>query len=202
MWRLSIEQVKLLNEIRSGDPQEENRGTKQLRSMDYSWQKVAVDRVLEGCFQLLSLFFMTIGRNNEAPAAYALTSTIRRLLDHLTEANLYSAKDLEHIHHTLESLGTIVENARQRYPKLTTLLSHRLAVCNELCSALLNKLDRMDPNLAEMHQKLISILRCISLANTKTKASHFYSTPTRNFVDTGLFMPRFSAFYLFAGWNG
>lgn len=28
----------------------------------------AVDTVLDDCFQLISLFFMTIGRNNEAPA--------------------------------------------------------------------------------------------------------------------------------------
>lgn len=28
----------------------------------------AVDNVLEDCFQLISLFFLTIGRNNEAPA--------------------------------------------------------------------------------------------------------------------------------------
>ena len=27
-----------------------------------------VDRILEDCFQLISLFFLTIGRNNEAPA--------------------------------------------------------------------------------------------------------------------------------------
>ena len=27
-----------------------------------------VDNVLEDCFQLISLFFLTIGRNNEAPA--------------------------------------------------------------------------------------------------------------------------------------
>jgi len=28
-----------------------------------------VDTVLDDCFQLISLFFLTIGRNNEAPAA-------------------------------------------------------------------------------------------------------------------------------------
>lgn len=27
-----------------------------------------VDNVLDDCFQLISLFFLTIGRNNEAPA--------------------------------------------------------------------------------------------------------------------------------------
>lgn len=28
-----------------------------------------VDTVLDDCLQLISLFFMTVGRNNEAPAA-------------------------------------------------------------------------------------------------------------------------------------
>lgn len=27
-----------------------------------------VDTVLDDCFQLISLFFLTVGRNNEAPA--------------------------------------------------------------------------------------------------------------------------------------
>ena len=29
---------------------------------------ITVDTVLDDCFQLISLFFLTIGRNNEAPA--------------------------------------------------------------------------------------------------------------------------------------
>jgi chemotaxis protein histidine kinase CheA len=132
--------------------------------------KTLVDRVLEGCFQLISLFFMTIGKNNEAPAAYALTSTIRRLLDHLTEVQLYSAKDLAHVAHTIENLTEIVSNSHGKYsPKLVTLLANRLNVCRELCSNLQQKLERLDPGLTEIHEKLISILRCISAANTKAK---------------------------------
>lgn len=133
---------------------------------------LTVDRVLDGCFQLLSLFFMTIGRNNEAPAAYALTSTIKRLLDHLTESSLYSAKDLEHIAQTLDNLRTIVKNASNSYsPKLITLLTNRLDVCQKSCSTLLQQLERLGPGLASTHEKLICILRQISLANTKAKVS-------------------------------
>ena len=32
------------------------------------WRVYSVDNVLEDCFQLISLFFLTIGRNGEAPA--------------------------------------------------------------------------------------------------------------------------------------
>ncbi len=176
LYEKVIEQVRILNEIRTDKPREENRG--KFNSSSYrkcprrKLRRHIVDRVLEECFQLISLFFMTIGRNNEAPAAYALTSTIKRLLDHLTEADLYSAKDLAHVAHTLEKLSDIVKNAHESYsPKLVTLLSNRLEVCKESCSRLQQRLQRLDPGLADIHEKLISILRCISLANTKSKVN-------------------------------
>ncbi|CAL3967450.1 unnamed protein product [Diplocarpon coronariae] len=151
-----VEQVKILNEIRSNKSQEDNR----------------VDRVLDGCFQLLSLFFMTIGRNNEAPAAYALTSTIRRLLAHLKEVDFYSEKDLTHCSHTLERVRKIVKEADEAYsPYLVTLLSNRVELCQATLTDLQKRLDRLDGDLLLIHEKLISILRSISLANTKTKFS-------------------------------
>lgn len=151
-----VEQVKILNEIRADKPQEDNR----------------VDRVLDGCFQLLSLFFMTIGRNNEAPAAYALTSTIKRLLAHLREVDLYSEKDLTHCSHTLERLRKIVKDAEGEYsPYFITLLSNRVELCQATLTDLQNRLDRLGGDLLSIHEKLISILRSISLANTKTKFS-------------------------------
>jgi hypothetical protein len=113
---------------------------------------------------------MTIGRNNEAPAAYALTSTIKRLLDHLTEVDLYSAKDLDHVSGTIQNLRQNVRNAESSYsPILLTLLSNRLDVCQSLLSNLLLRLGRLEDGLPEIHEKLISILRSISLANTRSK---------------------------------
>lgn len=151
-----VDQVQLLSDIRAEKPEEENR----------------VDRVLDSCFQLISLFFMTIGRNNEAPAAYALTSTIKRLLDHLIEVDLYSAKDLDHVSGTIQNLRQIVRNAEASYsPKLLTLLSNRLDVCQSLLTNLLVRLGRLEDGLPAIHEKLISILRSISLANTRSKFS-------------------------------
>lgn len=156
LYDRTVDQVKLLNEIRTDKPQEDNK----------------VDRVLDGCFQLLSLFFMTIGRNNEAPAAYALTSTIKRLLDHLMEVGLYSEKDLTHISHTLEKLRHIVKSADDTYSaKLVTLLSNRIELCQISLSNLQSRLNRLGGDLPATHEKLISILRSISLANTRTKFS-------------------------------
>jgi hypothetical protein len=113
---------------------------------------------------------MTIGRNNEAPAAYALTSTIKRLLDHLTEVDLYSEKDLAHVSHTLENQREIVKQASGAYsPKLIALLSKRVEACQALLTNLENRLARLGGELPTIHEKLISILRSISLANTKAK---------------------------------
>ncbi|KAK2729598.1 hypothetical protein CKAH01_02572 [Colletotrichum kahawae] len=152
----TIEQVRELNEFRSADQREENR----------------VDRVLESCFQLLSLFFMTIGRNNEAPAAYALTSTIKRLLDHLTEVDLFSSKDLESISHTVKKLAHNVKSTESDYsPYLITLLSKRLELCEKSLEHLQKRLDRLEDPLPKTYEKLISILRSMSLANTRTKFS-------------------------------
>lgn len=113
---------------------------------------------------------MTIGRNNEAPAAYALTSTIKRLLDHLMEVDLYSEKDLTHISHTLGRLRDNVKNADATYSeKLVTLLSNRIEVCQLSLSDLESRLSRLGGELPAIHEKLISVLRSISLANTRSK---------------------------------
>jgi len=116
---------------------------------------------------------MTIGRNNEAPAAYALTSTIKRLLDHLIEVDLYSAKDLDHVSGTIQNIRQIVRNAEASYsPKLLNLLSTRLDACQSLLTNLLVRLGRLEGGLPEIHEKSISILRSISLANTRSKVRH------------------------------
>lgn len=135
-----------------------------------------MDKVLEGCFQLLSLFYLTIGRNDEAPASYALTSTIKRLLDHLMEANLYSAKDLESIQSTLERLATNIshsgdENAPgpQHSPYLLELLSKRVERCQTTLAKLQKRLGALDEPSQPTYEKLISILRSISYANTRSK---------------------------------
>jgi hypothetical protein len=56
-----IGEVEKLNELRTDKRSEQNR----------------VDTVLDDCFQLVSLFFLTIGRNQEAPAVYSAVSTVK-----------------------------------------------------------------------------------------------------------------------------
>ncbi|KAF5018900.1 hypothetical protein F66182_9095 [Fusarium sp. NRRL 66182] len=136
------------------------------------------NRLLESCFQLLSLFYLTIGRNNEAPATYAMTSTVKRLLDHLVESDLYSAKDLGSIKSTLEDLSKSIHEAandpspdKRHPPYMLTLLENRVELCNTTLAKLQKRLERLPNYLLETHEKMISILRSISLANTKSKFS-------------------------------
>ncbi|KAI9893326.1 MAG: hypothetical protein M1814_000456 [Vezdaea aestivalis] len=147
-----ITQVCHLNQIRENKTDEQNR----------------VDSVLDDCFQLISLFFMTIGRNNEAPAVYAFTSTIKRLLDHLGEANYYSEKDLQSITVTIGRMRTILGTGKQDYaPQLVTLLEARLANITGLLAERRKKFENMPPGLLPTYEKLISILRSMAAANTK-----------------------------------
>ncbi|KAI1344787.1 hypothetical protein F5Y15DRAFT_421907 [Xylariaceae sp. FL0016] len=153
----TLGQVNRLHEIRDGKSIQENR----------------VDRVMDSCFQLLSLFFMTIGKNNEAPAAYALTSTIKRLLDHLTEANLFSAKDLESMSYTLNRLSKIVRDASntKSEPYLETLIANRIERCRASLAKLQKEIDDIAEPLRPIAEKLVSILRQMAVVNTKSKFS-------------------------------
>jgi hypothetical protein len=151
-----VEQVRQVNEIRKGEHKGENR----------------LDKVLESCLQLISLFFMTIGRTSEVPAAYALTSTIKRLLDHLTEASLFSPKDLTSISNTLGRLESILEQGDSAHsPYLVELLGHREALCKSMLASLRQQLDQLAEPLQVIYERLISVMRSMSLANTKSKFS-------------------------------
>ena len=81
LYEQVIEQVHRLNVIRAehDKPLEQNRGLRvrplpaRLGSCKFytivqANKTYPVDNVLDDCFQLISLFFLTIGRNNEAPA--------------------------------------------------------------------------------------------------------------------------------------
>ncbi|OOF97023.1 hypothetical protein ASPCADRAFT_205819 [Aspergillus carbonarius ITEM 5010] len=133
-----------------------------------------LDYVLDDCFQLISLLFLTVGRNNEAPAVYSLATTVQRLLDHLEEAGFYSSKDLISITKTLANMNETLDRCRQAYsPALITLLESRLEKCQLLLEKLQSGLAKLGPELAATHETLVSILRSTSAVNTRSKFSSF-----------------------------
>ncbi|KAJ6137747.1 hypothetical protein N7471_004233 [Penicillium samsonianum] len=131
-----------------------------------------LDYILDDCFQLISLLFLTVGKNNEAPAVYSLATTIQRLLDHLGEAGFYSSKDLNSITKTLECTRETLERGRNTYsPALLTLLESRLEQCEKSLAKLQKGLAVLAPPLAQTHETLVSILRSTSAVNTRSKFS-------------------------------
>lgn len=149
-----IVQVEALNKLRINKRDEQNR----------------VDTVLDDCFQLISLFFLTIGRNQEAPAVYSAISTVKRLLDHLKEAGFYSLKDLQGIDRKLGEWQASVDRGEDSHSEqLITLLHARIDVCRKTLKELQDSLSRVDPDMMHKHEKLVSILRSLSACNTRSK---------------------------------
>ncbi|KAL9052062.1 MAG: hypothetical protein Q9162_005633 [Coniocarpon cinnabarinum] len=147
-------QVEVLNEIRTSKPLEQNR----------------LDTVLDDCLQLISLFFMTVGKCNEAPAAYSLVSTINRLLDHLKEAAFFLEKDIIGIDQQLTKIEESVELGRpHHHDVILTLLEARIATCRETLKELRQMLAPIPEDLMPLHEKLVSILRSLSGCNTRSK---------------------------------
>lgn len=154
LYNSLIEQVEALNRLRINKPNEQNR----------------LDSALDDCFQLISLFFLTIGRNHEAPAVYSAVSTVKRLLDHLQEAGFYSPKDLEGIAQHIEEWETSIGRSKDKHsPHLITLLEARINICKATLAELRAHLSRLDPKMLDTYQKLVSILRSLSACNTRSR---------------------------------
>ena len=95
---------------------------------------------------------------------------MQRLLDHLKEAAFFSAKDLESLSNTLDSMQRTLSIGEGKYPlHLIVLLDNRLDTCRHLLLDLKATLADLSPELTRTHEKLVSILRSISAANTRAK---------------------------------
>ena len=154
LYHQVINQVHALNKLRQEQdkPREQNR----------------VDTVLEDCMQLISLFYMTIGRNNEAPASFAMSSTMKRLLMHLREVGIYSYKDLESICKRIQVMRENLQRGKETYsPDLITLLSNRLDANEVILSELKDKIPHLCDVTSPMYEKLVSIMRSQAAANTR-----------------------------------
>ncbi|KAI5360054.1 hypothetical protein Slin15195_G119170 [Septoria linicola] len=151
-----IEQVELLNRIRESKRDEQNR----------------VDTVLDDCFRLISLFFLTIGRNREAPAIYSCVSTVDRLLNHLREAGFYLPADLKSIDEHLHKWESTIERGREENghsEHILTLLSARIDVCKATLEELKAPLAQLEGDLMQKYEKLVSILRSLSACNARSR---------------------------------
>ncbi|CAJ0836830.1 3979_t:CDS:2 [Entrophospora sp. SA101] len=130
------EQVRKLNEIREltiQEPKSNNR----------------VNDVLDDVFQLLSLFFMAIGKNRESPATYVQLATIKQCLDNLNESGVY----------TLEEMKKIITNEENNV--ISKLLKQKLLSCEETLKMLRESESNISDELLPVHQRLVEIKRLL-----------------------------------------
>ena len=94
----------------------------------------------------------------------------QRLLDHLQEAKLFTAKDLVSIFETLDSMRENLARSKERHsPHLLTLLENRINTCEKLLKDLKAQVASISPEMVPIQEKLISILRSMAAANTRSK---------------------------------
>jgi hypothetical protein len=117
-----------------------------------------VDQVLDDVFQLLSLFFITVGLTKSAPATYASLTTVQRLLEHLNESSVFTHHDLKPIKERLTEIQEIV-NVHLVEEDEDTLLKNKLAECLEEYKHVESKVEGIDSQLQTLLERLVSIRR-------------------------------------------
>ncbi|KAF7725868.1 hypothetical protein EC973_009200 [Apophysomyces ossiformis] len=156
LYRETEEQVERLTDLRTNE----------------IWNSCARNRVndvLDDVMSLLSLFFMSIGRNRESPAVYAqlvtievcrvqanihtwryLTDANQRYVDQLAQMGIYTDSILTEIEDRLKDVERIIFADTDRADVsrcFLDLLKQKLAQCKGSLSALLSTIHEVSPEL-------------------------------------------------------
>ncbi|KAF8202212.1 hypothetical protein BJ912DRAFT_1019144 [Pholiota molesta] len=122
---------------------------------------------------LLSLFYLTIGKTRDAPAAYCQIASMRQILNHMNESAVYNEADLAPFHKRLSEL-------RQIHPKaLTKLLERQLNECDAIVKQLQESLSVLSPELVPVHQKLVTIRRQLVALGAREGSKRPSSSPCK-----------------------
>ncbi|KAI5854409.1 hypothetical protein BZA05DRAFT_335573 [Tricharina praecox] len=137
-----------------------------------SSEQLDAERLLDNCFLLISLLFLTIGRNLDPPATYAPSVVIKRLLVHLTESSNFSNKDISPVHDTLRGFKEAIQNNGSTHDlRVNVLMAAKVEECEAVLQDLQDKLNLISPTLYGVHERLVSLRRCIKAAEAKKKFS-------------------------------
>ncbi|KAI0047227.1 hypothetical protein FA95DRAFT_1606238 [Auriscalpium vulgare] len=146
LYQAVIKQVTKLNDVRDDKTIYSNR----------------LDTLLADVFNLLSLFFLTIGKTKEAPATYSQLASMRQILDHMNESAIYNESDLAPFHRRLNDLRSIIKHDSEtgKHPQaMTKLLERQLGDCESLLSTLQESLSVLSVELIPIHERLVHIRR-------------------------------------------
>ncbi|KAI0028676.1 hypothetical protein K488DRAFT_89503 [Vararia minispora EC-137] len=146
LYQAVIRQVTRLNDVRQDDVVYNNR----------------LDTLLADVFNLLSLFFLTVGRTKEAPATYSQLASMKQILGHMNESAIYNESDLSPFHRRLNELRNIIKHDSEtgRHPEaMTKLLERQLHECESVLNELQESLAVLSVELVPIHERLVSIRR-------------------------------------------
>ncbi|KAI0761897.1 hypothetical protein BC629DRAFT_1682625 [Irpex lacteus] len=158
LYQAIVKQVTRLNEVRDDNTIYNNR----------------VDTTLADVFNLLSLFYLTIGKTRECPATYSQIASMRQILDHMNESGIYNESDLEPFHQRIAELRQIVQQDAEsgKHPvAMTTLLERQLNECDNVLRGLQDSLSVLSPELMPIHERLVGIRRQLVALAAKETAS-------------------------------
>ncbi|KAJ2914660.1 hypothetical protein MD484_g5763, partial [Candolleomyces efflorescens] len=158
LYQSVVKQVHKLNAVRDDTTAYNNR----------------LDTTLADVFALLSLFFLTIGKTKDTPAVYSQIASMRQILNHMNESNVYNESDLVPFRKRLTELRDIISRDAEagKHPKaLTKLLERQLNECDAIVKQLFDSLSILSPELVPVHQKLITIRRQLATLAAK-EGSH------------------------------
>ncbi|GAA5948830.1 hypothetical protein JCM3765_003917 [Sporobolomyces pararoseus] len=180
-------QVTRLNEIRSTT----NDDTGEISQIDQEENRV--DTILNDVFQLLSLFFLRIGKSRESPATFCQLGTMKRLLTHLNESGIYTESDLKPYQTRLTELKEIIKEGDptnssrdseerrgteqevleelQRDQAMTKLMFEKWETCDKLVKRLSTSLNQLSPELNGLHQRLITLRRSLASIAARPRPS-------------------------------
>lgn len=161
-------QVELLATCRSGD----------VWNAKY---RNRINGVLDDVMSLLSLFFMTIGRNREVPAVYAQLVTVERYLEQLTQMGIYTDSVLVEIEERLTDIGNIIFGNQDQNSNYSTyfldLLKKKYNRSKEALDSLLITIREVSPELKPLQEELVELRKELSLVAQRPsgfKASDIY----------------------------
>ncbi|CAO3630719.1 unnamed protein product [Cunninghamella blakesleeana] len=140
-----------------------------------------VNGVLDNVMSLLSLFFMTIGRNHEIPAVYAQLVTVERYLEQLTQMGIYTDSVLVEIEERLTDIGNIIFGNQDQNNNYSTyfldLLKKKYNRSKEALDSLLVTIREVSPELKPLQEELVELRKELSLVAQRPsgfKASDIY----------------------------
>ncbi|GAA5997248.1 hypothetical protein JCM5350_001344 [Sporobolomyces pararoseus] len=189
-------QVTRLNEIRSTTTTTTEGEEEVTQQPVVEQEENRVDTILNDVFQLLSLFFLRIGKSRESPATFCQLGTMKRLLTHLNESGIYTESDLKPYQTRLTELKEIIKEGDpsnllnpdqdeerrrgteeevlqelQRDQAMTKLMYEKWDNCDKLVKKLSSSLNQLSSELAPLHQRLITLRRSLASIAARPRPS-------------------------------